>query len=127
MKKSKLLLIPVLSLLLASCSGGGNNPNEEGDFKVYVYLDYNHYDPENPYLTGWGYYGVPFTKADLGLTDPDPSSIPDLDPYYPNFLGWSRQVLVDDTADLWKFGEDKIEKGEAPGDYIELFGIFVGA
>ena len=124
--KKKLLLLPLAALFLASCvgpggGGGGFDPDEERDFTIYFYLDYNHYDPDDPYYACSWYYDRPFSKTDINLKDPTEAP----DPYYPTFLGWSRQALVDEEQYLWDF-KTAISEEEAVGGYIELFGIFVG-
>lgn len=91
------------------------------DFWIRVYLDYNHFDESNPILKIMWQYGLPFTKEDIGLTDP--TSVPD--PYYNRFLGWSLHTIVDETQYLWRFGEDVVTAEMAVGGYINLYGIFV--
>ncbi len=133
MKMKKLLLLPVLALLLTGCNnnGGGKTPSKydpdnptERDFKINCYLDYNHYDPDNPYYVAWWDFDTVFSKEDIGLkdlTDADAT-----DPYYSHFLGWSRHALVDEEKYLFDWNTP-ISEEEAVGGYIELFGIFVGA
>jgi len=133
MKMKKLILLPALALLLAGCnnSGGGSgdkpskydpsNPKER-DFKINCYLDYNHYDPDNPYYVAWWDFDKVFTQDDIGLKDP--TEVPD--PFYPTFKGWSRHALVDEDQYLFDWNT-AISEEDAVGGYIELFGIFVGA
>ena len=132
MKMRKLLLLPVLALLLSGCNNGDGgsktppdpekyDPVEERDFKIMCYLDYNHYDPDNPYYVAWWDFDLPFTKEQIKLTDPTEAP----DPYYPTFKGWSRHALVDEDQYLFDFNTP-ISEEEAVGGFIELFGIFVG-
>ncbi|MBE6135877.1 MAG: hypothetical protein E7181_01240 [Erysipelotrichaceae bacterium] len=128
MKMRKLILLPALALLLTGCNNGPKTPSKydpsnpkERDFKINCYLDYNHYDPDNPYYVAWWDFDVPFSKDDIQLKDPD--TVPD--PFYPVFKGWSRHALVDEDQYLFDFNTP-ISEEEAVGGYIELFGIFVG-
>ena len=91
------------------------------DFWIRVYFDYNHFDESEPLLKVMWQYGLPFTKEDIGLTDP--TTVPD--PYYNHFLGWSLHPIVDEEQYLWKFGEDVVTAEMAVGGYINLYGIFV--
>lgn len=102
--------------------GTSYDPNKQ--LRLDFYLDYNHYDKENPYYSVFWYYDDPFTKEAIGLTDPDPKKISDLDPFYPNFKGWSRHAVVDEDSYLWKFGQESVSKEMAVGGYVEFFGIF---
>ena len=141
MKRKLLLLLPLLSMALVGCNRGGgtsstsskggdtssqpatsSSEEEQKDFLIYCYLDYNHYDKNNPYLRVWWDYNTPFTQADIGLINPTTAP----DPYYPTFLGWSMNALVDEDKYLFKFGETVITEQMAVGGYINLFGIFVG-
>ena len=133
MKLRKLLFLPALALLLTGCNNGSGdsktppdpdkyNPVEERDFKIMCYLDYNHYDPDNPYYVAWWDFDLPFTKEQIKLTDPTEAP----DPYYPTFKGWSRHALVDEDQYLFDFNT-AISEDDAVGGFIELFGIFVGA
>ena len=152
MKNIKLIPFLALSLLVAAC--GGNQPSGSGggsqessqqsseqsseesssssssvsyapgqDLIVNVYLDYNHYDPDAPYYRTQWFFDRPFTQEDLGLKDPTKDEYPD--PFYGTFLGWSLYTLVDDEANLLKFGEYQISQKEAVGGYINIYGIFV--
>lgn len=123
--KTKLIL-PLLLLTstfsLVGCNQGSNT-STSGDNKpltINFYVDYNHYEPEEPYYVAKWYYDRPFTKEDLGLTDP---ACPD--EYYSKFLGWSLHTLLDGTEGLWKFGEDSVSRELAVGEYVNLFGIWV--
>ena len=132
MKKKLLALLPVLLLGLSACGGGGDGGGSGAggsselptskDATILFYLDYNHADEENPYYKAEWYLGVPFTKEDIGLTDPgeDKASYPE----FGTFLGWSVHPVIDDEDQLWKFGEDVKEKDER-GTYLQLFGIWV--
>lgn len=129
MKMKKLVVLPIMMLLLTACngndSGGSSGGGGSGDYKpltINFYLDYNHYDEENPYLSARWYYDTTFTKEDINLTDP--TEVPD--PYYPTFKGWSKYALVDEDSYLWKFGVDKISESEAVNGVFEIFGIYVG-
>ena len=135
MKMKKLFLLPAMMLLLTACGngggggGGGSNSGSggsgSGDYKpltINFYLDFNHYDEENPYHTAQWYYDSAFTKADLGLVDP--TEVPDR--FYPTFKGWSTHALVDEDKYLWNFGTDKVAEADAVNGVIEFFGIFVG-
>lgn len=124
----KLFLIPALALLLTACGNSDKKPPSydpsnpvERDFKINCYLDYNHYDPDNPYYVAWWDFDKVFTQADIGLKDP--TEVPDS--YYPTFKGWSRHALVDEDKYLFDWNTP-ISEEEAVGGYIELFGIFVG-
>ena len=141
MMKKKLLVLPLIMLLLAGCSGKGSdtssgestsegstsqtsNSDDPGghDIKIKFYLDFNHYDKENPYHQVWWDSDTTFTKEQIGLVDPTTAP----DPYYPTFLGWSKYAIVDEDARLWNFGVDKIQYSETAGGTFEIFGIFVG-
>ena len=133
MKKKLLALLPVLLLGLSACGGGGGGESGAGgsselptskDATILFYLDYNHADEENPYYKAEWYLGVPFTKEDIGLTDPsaDKASYPE----FATFLGWSVHPVIDSEDQLWKFGEDVKVKDER-GTYLQLFGIWVDA
>ena len=150
MKFSKLLLVPFAALLLSACGGGGtpsqtpsseptiissepageSSQDESGSGPVdpemnlilRFYLDYNHYEKEEPYYQTWWYLDRPFTKEQIGLVDPTEAS----DPFYPTFLGWSRYSIVDEEERLWKFGTDTVSQNDTAGGAFEIFGIFVG-
>ena len=131
MKKNLFKLLPVLLLGLTACGGGGSSSSGgEGsselptskDATILFYLDYNHADEDNPYYKVEWYLGVPFTKEEIGLTDPtsDDASYPE----FTKFLGWSMHPVIDSEDQLWKFGEDVKVKDER-GSYLQLFGIWV--
>lgn len=133
MKKKLLALLPALLLTLSACGGGGGSSGggEGGgssemptskDATIIFYLDYNHADENDPYYKAEWYFGVPFTKDDIGLVDP---SI-DLASYseFTTFLGWSMHPVIDSEDQLWKFGEDVKVKDDR-GSYLQLFGIWV--
>jgi hypothetical protein len=143
MKMRKLLLLPAMVLLLTACGnggGGGSSSSSQGgggggssgggsggsgDYRpltINFYLDYNHYDEENPYHSARWYYDTTFTKDDVGLVDP--TEVPDQ--YYPTFKGWSTHALVDEDQYLWNFGTDKVAEADAVNGVIEFFGIFIG-
>ena len=136
MKNKKFLLIPALALLLGACSGnnnGSNNNNNsnssggDSDYKPLLmnfYLDYNHYDEDNPYYSARWYYDTTFTKDQIGLSDPGSDKTPD--PYYPTFKGWSLYAVVDEDKYLFNFGTDKIAIEQTVNGVIEFFGIYVG-
>ena len=79
--------------------GGGNTPTGDPDYTLVFYLDYNHYDPDDPYYTYDWYFDTPFTQEQIGLTNPTTAP----DPFYGTFKGWSRQALVDEDQYLWDF------------------------
>lgn len=119
---NKLLALPLLSLLFATTGcNAPYDPEEERDFIIYFYLDYNHNDMENPYYKCWWDFNKVFTKRDINLVDPVNDAA---DPYYPTFLGWSLNSLVDEEQYLFDFNTPITEE-EAVGGYIELYGIFV--
>ena len=134
MKKKLLALLPVLLLGLSACNNGGNSSGGGGgggdsstiptskEATIYFYLDYNHADETNPYYKAEWYLGVPFTKEDIGLTDPtsDQASYQE----FKTFLGWSMHPVIDDESQLWKFGEDVKVKDDR-GTNLQLFGIWV--
>lgn len=144
MKKS-LFLLPLSIFFLVGCgattnpsssvtpnpsssSGGGitptsSNPDDPGDHDIRIkfYLDYNHYDKDNPYHSVWWDSNKTFTKEEIGLVDPTAP-----DPFYPTFLGWSKYAIVDEDARLWNFGVDTISYDDTAGGIFEIFGIFVG-
>ena len=132
MKKKLLMLLPVLLLGLSACGGGGNSSGggEGGssemptskEAKIYFYLDYNHADENNPYYKSEWYLGVPFTKEDLGVTDPTSADASYEE--FKTFLGWSVHPVIDDESQLWKFGEEVKEKDDR-GVTLQLFGIWV--
>ena len=124
-------LLPVLLLGLTACGGGGGGGNSSGgssqtpttkEATILFYIDYNHADEDNPYYSAEWYLGVPFTKEDIGLTDPgnDQANYPE----FITFLGWSEHPVIDSDDQLWKFGEDVKEKDER-GTYLQLYGIWV--
>lgn len=148
MKKS-LFLLPLTLFFLVGCNNGGTTPtvdtsgtsNNDGsatstsagnttseedeaaghDIRIKFYLDYNHYDKDNPYHSVWWDSDTTFTKEQIGLVDPTEAP----DPYYPTFLGWSKYAVVDEDSRLWNFGVDKISYDETAGGTFEIFGIFV--
>lgn len=130
MKKNIFKLLPVLLLGLTACGGGGSSSGSGNssemptskDATILFYLDYNHADEANPYYKAEWYLGVPFTKEDIGLTDPtkDQASYEE----FTTFLGWSVHPVIDSEDQLWKFGEDVKVKDER-GTYLQLFGIWV--
>jgi len=153
--KNKLALLLASTFLLAACGGSGDTsitptsqeptsgvtptsqePTSKAptsqeptshdpskDLIIKFYLDYNHYDTDNPYYTVEWYLNRPFTKEEIGLVDP--TEVPE--PFYPNFIGWSRYALVDELDYLWKFGTDVVTYQDATNNVFEMFGIFVGS
>lgn len=91
---------------------------------ILCYLDYNHANNDSDaYFTAKWYYGVPFTKADIGLVDPT-----EKDANYPEFktfLGWSLQPIIDSPDQLLKWGE-YVKLRDGSGSYVNLYGIWVG-
>ena len=134
MKKKILLLLPALLMTLAACNnnnkggGGGSGGHESGELPedkevtIYCYLDYNHADEENPYLKAEWYEGVPFSKEDIGLTDPTNEQASYLE--FAHFKGWSIHPIIDDLEDLWDFENDYKEKDER-GYVLQLYGIWL--
>ena len=102
-------------------SGETTSVDPQKNLIIRFYLDYNHYEKENPYYTAYWYTDRTFTKEDIGLVDP--KEVPDS--FYGTFLGWSKYVIVDEDSYLWKFGEDKISYSDTAGGTFEIFGIFV--
>jgi len=144
MNKKLLLVLPVLAFSLTAC-GGGSNPSssqgsstpssepgpsssseplpDEKEVTILCYLDYNHaIQDSDAYYTGKWYYGVPFTKADIGLVDPtsDDANYPE----FTTFLGWSLHPIVDGEDQLLQWGEYVKVRGEG-GSYVNLYGIWV--
>ena len=140
--KKALFLLPLTLLFLAGCGGqtvtpsssgttptssgdpkSTSNPDDPGDHDIRIkfYLDYNHYDKDNPYHSVWWDSNKTFTKEEIGLVDPTAP-----DPYYPTFLGWSKYAIVDEDDRLWNFGVDTISYDDTAGGIFEIFGIFIG-
>lgn len=101
---------------------GSSSQSRTKDLFLVFYLDYNHYDEDNPYYEAEWYLDTPFTKEDIGLVDPKEAP----DPYYPTFLGWSFYTIVDEDKYIFNFGEQTISYAETANNTVELFGIFVG-
>lgn len=143
MKKKLLLLLPLIGMMLA-CSpstpggvtdtGGGHDtetdpgtptdtPSKSAtkDVRIICYLDYNHANESNPYHSARWYFNDPFSKADIGLTDPtaDMASYPE----FTLFKGWSTHPIIDSDDQLFKFGVDM--KAQDGNNFLVLYGIWV--
>lgn len=143
--KKKLLVLSILTLALTAC-GGGNTPSSEPsssaapssepsssesseplpdtkDVTILCYLDYNHANQDSDafYTAKW-YFGVPFSKADIGLVDP--TSADANYPEFTTFLGWSLQPIIDSEDQLFNWGE-YVKARDGSGSYVNLYGIWV--
>ena len=91
------------------------------DVTILCFIDYNHANKDSDaYYTAKWYYGVPFTKEDIGLVDPSQGNYPE----FSTFLGWSLQPIIDSEDQLLEWGVYTKDR-DGTGSYVNLYGIWV--
>ena len=101
-----------------SSTPASSSAEEEKELTIIFYYDYNH--STSAYHEVKWYHDRPFTKEEIGLTDPTKSNYEE----FSTFLGWSLYPIVDSKDQLLKFGEDKFSY-RTFGNTVQIYGVWV--